>query len=1047
MRRRPMRCGMTDVVVVALLAALSLAPSACGGGDDASASGDVAGSAGGDVGGDVGGDLLGDTAQPADGDGDAPTPPPVITTEALPDARRGAAYHEQLAVEGGAAPLRWRVLGALPAGLALTPASGEVRGTPLEEGLFDFEVEVLDANRRRATRALAIEVAAGSPLHVTTDWLPSSVVGYRYEQGLAAENPSGDTVRWRLVDGTLPVGLTLDEVAGVLSGTAESVGAWGFAIGAETPGTRQRDERGFFVAVYDSPFFFSVVDEAALPPATPGEPYEACLAMINPAPWFSLEVTSGALPPGLTLDGHTGCIAGTADAGGVYSFELTASEATHPDNRSAKTFGIAVSSDLVIETTELPVGVRGEPYAASLRTRGGTGSFRWEILSGELPSNLRLDTQAGSIDGTPREIGEFPLVVEVRDRNDEDRVASVSLTLTIVPLRIGTAELPPGYLGQPYDLSLAVEGVAESVTWFLAAGDLGGTGLAFEASGRLHGTVAIAAERALTIRVADDADAGVFAERDYVLTLTDRVDVTTTALPGGAVGLAYHAQVEAAGGSGSYRFSVTEGRLPPGVALGAAGALSGVAAEVGVFAFTVRATDATDEDKWGERPFSISIGEPAGGDVNGDGIPDLVIGAPWYFSPTYFTMGRVYVFFGGTSVAGDRDGSTADVVLDGDLANGCAFALDVAVGDLNGDGTDDIAAGDMGSCHGWPGRVYVFYGGPALASRTAPEADVTIVGPTVEEFGSTVAAAGDVTGDAVADLVVGAPACQRAGPQPGKVYVFAGGALPAQGSAADATAVLTGESDHDCFGGALVSGVDATGDGTGDLLIGASAAESSRQGRAYLFAGGAGLADGSADAATAVIVGEEASEFGGAVAMADVVGDGAVDLIVGAAWYDTWAGRVYVFPGGGTWPESAADAAVVLTGDATDDSTSGGFGWTLTTGDLDGDGRDDLAIGDPYHCNPVTCPGRVAVVWGADTLPSATAGASDRRLDGLAADEAFGERIWAGDFNGDGQADLAVAAPDSSSIGLVYVFSAATAPPFLTLRGEGSDTGFGRFVP
>lgn len=151
------------------------------------------------------------------------------------------------------------------------------------------------------------------------------------------------------------------------------------------------------------------------------------------------------------------------------------------------------------------------------------------------------------------------------------------------------------------------------------------------------------------------------------------------------------------------------------------------------------------------------------GDVNGDGYPDVVVGA----STANGNTGAVYIYFGGPVMH-----ATPDVILTGE-ASGDRFGISISTaGDVNGDGYPDLIVGADAHLNG---RAYIFYGGPGLVSKGAVSADVILTGETSGGgFGISVAAAGDVNGDGRPDVIVGAnlyPSTFFIG----RAYVFFGG--------------------------------------------------------------------------------------------------------------------------------------------------------------------------------------------------------------------------------------------------------------------------------
>lgn len=212
------------------------------------------------------------------------------------------------------------------------------------------------------------------------------------------------------------------------------------------------------------------------------------------------------------------------------------------------------------------------------------------------------------------------------------------------------------------------------------------------------------------------------------------------------------------------------------------------------------------------------------GDFNGDGFPDFIVG-----ETVGGSAGRASLYYGGPGVD-----AVPDQIFQGEAAGDHFGAAISSMGDLNGDGYDDLAiAAPFNDAAGQDaGRVYVFFGGPAADAL----ADLVLTGERPgDNFGQSVAAAGDMNSDGHADFVVGAPVAAVgdliAGP--GSAYVYFGGPL------LDDTPdlVLNGETNGDHFGAAVAMAGDFNDDGGADLLVGAPSNDfaGTEAGRSYLF--------------------------------------------------------------------------------------------------------------------------------------------------------------------------------------------------------------------
>jgi hypothetical protein len=206
-----------------------------------------------------------------------------------------------------------------------------------------------------------------------------------------------------------------------------------------------------------------------------------------------------------------------------------------------------------------------------------------------------------------------------------------------------------------------------------------------------------------------------------------------------------------------------------------------------------------------------------GGDVNGDGFDDVLVGAPWYDNGET-SEGRVFVFYGSAS----GPGSTPDDVLEVDVAHSwLGWSVDI-VPDVNGDGFDDAVVGAPSSdsqTRDDEGRAYVFLGS-ASGLSTTPVWSSPPTGQPESDFGAAVAGPGDLDGDGFGEIAVGAAAFDAGGRSDrGGVWIFRGSA-----SGPESSAAWTEHPLHSggMFGIDLVAG-DLDGDAAPELLAGSYA--------------------------------------------------------------------------------------------------------------------------------------------------------------------------------------------------------------------------------
>jgi len=437
----------------------------------------------------------------------------------------------------------------------------------------------------------------------------------------------------------------------------------------------------------------------------------------------------------------------------------------------------------------------------------------------------------------------------------------------------------------------------------------------------------------------------------------------------------------------------------------------------------------------------------ATGDVNGDGIPDLVVGAP----DSTFTVpvagggtqtrtgaGIAYVVLGRNGLSGtlDTGANQADVTILG-IKTGDKLGFSVAIGDVNGDGIDDIIIGATGA--DFPGTssplvaprsntgaVFVILGGSALSSphtidlATANAANVALFGVnTGDQFGASVAV-GNVGGlttqtpadQSVKDILVGAPTV--GGPD--------GTSRPGAGAA------------YLKFGGQALTPV----------------------------AGATVVFDLATTPANVIVFGKTGDLLGTSVAIGDINGGGAQDIIVGAPLADrpaaapvpaaTNTGAVFgVFGGVNLNPTVGTSKTFDISSGQQNLSVYGAgnrltpgaddadhLGFSVAAGDVTGDGVPDLLMGAPDADGPSedrASAGEVYMIQGGSALNPTTG--SEKRIDlfngsatltvfGAQAGDHFGSTVTSGNYNTaenpDATPDLIVGAPGANNrTGLVSI--------------------------
>jgi len=263
------------------------------------------------------------------------SPAPVaIVTATLPNGTVQSSYSSTLQATGGTAPYTWGVsVGALPTGLTLNAATGQISGVPTTSGTSTFTVTATDSATPTAqTKSKQFSILVNPVLSVSTASLPNGTVGTAYSQQLQS---SGGTapITWSVTQGTLPAGLALNNSTGIISGTPTTAATSNFTVQAADASTPQQlAPKALSITVNVAPL---AITTTTLSNATVGIAYSATLHSSGGTPPVTWAVTVGLLPAGLTLNTSTGAITGSPTTTGTSNFSVTATDSATPTAQTA----------------------------------------------------------------------------------------------------------------------------------------------------------------------------------------------------------------------------------------------------------------------------------------------------------------------------------------------------------------------------------------------------------------------------------------------------------------------------------------------------------------------------------------------------------------------------------------------------------------------------------------------------------------------------------------------------------------------------------------
>jgi hypothetical protein len=262
------------------------------------------------------------------------------------------------------------------------------------------------------------------------------------------------------VSGQVPPGMALTQDSNGLlrlSGNPTTAGTFNFTVTVRDGGSRTGSRDYLFTV--DSRF---TIITSQLPTGVADRPYDATLQSVNGTEALNW---TGAVPAGLSLDSASGRITGTPQVTGNLSIAVTATDSSSPVQSAQRGVGIRIVSQLAVQDGVSTL-FRMRSGVVSANLTGGQSPFT-ASFTGSLPPGMRGSSPTGAIVGMPTQNGDYTVTVTVTDSVVPAQTANGSITVRVRerPPSIVNKQLPKAVVGQPYAVTLAVDGGTRPFTW------------------------------------------------------------------------------------------------------------------------------------------------------------------------------------------------------------------------------------------------------------------------------------------------------------------------------------------------------------------------------------------------------------------------------------------------------------------------------------------------------------------------------------------------------------------------------------------------------
>jgi hypothetical protein len=334
---------------------------------------------------------------------------------------------------------------------------------------------------------------------VTLSPLPSGTAGQAYAQTLAA---SGGVPPYTWSAGAgMPAGLVINPATGAITGTPSAVGMFSFPVQV-TDSTKLVVTQNFVLTINPPPLTITTI-----PPlfdGIVGTAYSETFSASGGRPPYQWSIISGS-SGGLALNPTSGTLQGTPQTAGTFTFTIQVAD--NVGARVSQSFSLTVTppSLTILTNATLPPGVVGAVYNQQFSVIGGTSSYTWSLIAGNVPG-LAFNASQAALSGAPTTPGQFSFTLQAKDSGGLTAIRTFTISIGPAPLTITTeTQLSDGILGASYSFQMSAAGGVPPYTW--SATGLP-DGLSIDANlGTISGTTSVAQPPPFAVRVIDSARA------------------------------------------------------------------------------------------------------------------------------------------------------------------------------------------------------------------------------------------------------------------------------------------------------------------------------------------------------------------------------------------------------------------------------------------------------------------------------------------------------------------------------------------------------------